>query len=128
MRGIIVATVASMFIYGCAGEELKTIERGQIHADTLIVYDNGSRTTIGEQVLSENGDFAPAGPIVVYVIRNIPAPAAAQMKKDGLKIKPHTAYQLEAGISVNKAALKKMQPLGVVDAALTEGDVIALFE
>ncbi|MHA7871473.1 MAG: hypothetical protein ACX939_03895 [Hyphococcus sp.] len=125
---IFAAIAALILLSGCGGgKDLAAVAPGEVIANTLIIFDNGMQVTLGEQVLSANGDFVPAGPTVIYVFRNIPEQAAQQIKKDGLKVEPHTAYQLTAGERVDQDALRNMKPVGRVDAGLSENAVIALF-
>ena len=103
------------------------VKAGDVTADNLIIYSNGMRTASGNQVLASSGGFVPAGPTVIYVVRDVSEAELKALKRDGVRIKPHTAYRLPAETALTLDALKAMKPIGGVDPALSNSEVKALF-
>ncbi len=128
------AIAGSLFLLAaCTGQgadekaAAREIAAGDFVANNMIIYDRGRQSTFGDQMLSTSGDFAPAGPTVIYVIRSVSEAALEGATKDGVHIIEHTAYLVPAGKQLTLDVMKEMKPLGHVDADLSEAEVKALF-
>ncbi len=104
------------------------VASGELPVNYLHIYDDNGLMSFGSQVLGSSGNFEPVGPTIVLIVRNVSQAGLDELAADGIQVEPHTAYLLAEGDKTpTNEALKRMSPIGAVDAALSPAEVRTYF-
>lgn len=102
------------------------VRSGELPVDYLMIYENGRQVYFGTQRMTPNGAWEPAGPTIVFVIRQFGPNDAQTLIEQGIVAAENTAYLLPESMSQpTLEAMQLMTLIEPIDANMSESDIKA---